>query len=60
MAMCRLALRILVLSCAHIRPCGCMHMQLQDMTRDADPRLSFSTPEFKEAQRAFTDGFKVQ
>ncbi|EFJ52167.1 hypothetical protein VOLCADRAFT_87047 [Volvox carteri f. nagariensis] len=32
--------------------------KLQDMTKDADPRLSFSTPEFKEAQRAFTDGFK--
>eukprot|EP00198_Chlamydomonas_reinhardtii_P013941 XP_001703278.1 predicted protein [Chlamydomonas reinhardtii] len=32
--------------------------KLQESTRDQDPRLSFSTPEFKEAQRAFTDGFK--
>ncbi|PNH09510.1 hypothetical protein TSOC_003847 [Tetrabaena socialis] len=32
--------------------------KLQDKSKDADPRLSFSTPEFKEAQRAFTDGFK--
>jgi hypothetical protein len=32
--------------------------QLEDMRKNEDPRLSFSTPEFKEAQRAFTDGFK--
>ena len=30
------------------------------MRKNEDPRLSFSTPEFKEAQRVFTDGFKVQ
>ncbi len=30
----------------------------QDMRKNEDPRLSFSTPEFKEAQRTFTDGFK--
>lgn len=29
------------------------------MRKHEDPRLSFSTPEFKEAQRTFTDGFKV-
>jgi hypothetical protein len=33
--------------------------KLEAAARDEDPRLSFSTPEFKEAQRAFTDGFKV-
>lgn len=33
--------------------------KLQDMRKNEDPRLSFSTPEFKEAQRIFTDGFKV-
>ena len=34
--------------------------QLEALRRDEDPRLSFSTPEFKEAQRIFTDGFKVR
>ena len=34
--------------------------QLEALRRDEDPRLSFSTPEFKEAQRVFTDGFKVR
>lgn len=29
------------------------------MRKNEDPRLSFSTPEFKEAQRIFTDAFKV-
>jgi len=33
--------------------------KLDAAARDEDPRLSFSTPEFKEAQRTFTDGFKV-
>merc|ERR1712176_577238 len=28
------------------------------MRKNEDPRLSFSTPEFKEAQRVFSDGFK--
>lgn len=37
-------------------PCA----QLEDMRKNEDPRLSFSTPEFKEAQRIFTDGFKVR
>ncbi|KAL6780997.1 hypothetical protein ACKKBG_A09345 [Auxenochlorella protothecoides x Auxenochlorella symbiontica] len=32
--------------------------KLEDMRKNEDPRLSFSTPEFKEAQRIFTDGFK--
>ena len=32
--------------------------QLQEQRRTEDPRLSFSTPEFKEAQRIFTDGFR--
>ena len=32
--------------------------KLEDMRKNEDPRLSFSTPEFKEAQRTFTDGFK--
>ena len=35
-------------------------LQLEDMRKNEDPRLSFSTPEFKEAQRVFTDGFKVR
>jgi len=35
------------------------HLQLEEMRKNEDPRLSFSTPEFKEAQRIFTDGFKV-
>ena len=34
--------------------------QLQDIRKNEDPRLSFSTPEFKEAQRVFTDSFKVR
>ena len=34
-------------------------LQLEEMRKNEDPRLSFSTPEFKEAQRIFTDGFKV-
>lgn len=29
------------------------------MRKNEDPRLSFSTPEFKEAQRMFTDNLKV-
>lgn len=33
--------------------------QLEEMRKNEDPRLSFSTPEFKEAQRIFTDNFKV-
>ena len=35
-------------------------VQLQDMRKNEDPRLSFSTPEFKEAQRVFTDNFKAR
>jgi hypothetical protein len=35
-------------------------LQLEEMRKNEDPRLSFSTPEFKEAQRMFTDGFKVR
>lgn len=34
-------------------------VQLEEMRKNEDPRLSFSTPEFKEAQRIFTEGFKV-
>jgi hypothetical protein len=30
------------------------------MRKNEDPRLSFSTPEFKEAQRIFTDAFKAR
>lgn len=30
------------------------------MRKNEDPRLSFSTPEFKEAQRIFTGGLKVK
>ena len=33
--------------------------QLEEMRKNEDPRLSFSTPEFKEAQRSFTEGFKA-
>ncbi len=33
--------------------------KLQEARRTEDPRLSFSTPEFKEAQRTFTEGFKA-
>ena len=36
-----------------------MRLQLEEMRKNEDPRLSFSTPEFKEAQRMFTDGLKV-
>jgi hypothetical protein len=32
--------------------------KLEDMRKNEDPRLSFSTPEFREAQRIFTDRFK--
>eukprot|EP00877_Chromochloris_zofingiensis_P011522 jgi/Chrzof1/6623/Cz19g03040.t1 len=32
--------------------------KLQDIKKNEDPRLSFSTPEFKEAQRTFTDNLK--
>eukprot|EP00878_Enallax_costatus_P017447 GHUV01018327.1.p1 GENE.GHUV01018327.1~~GHUV01018327.1.p1 ORF type:complete len:108 (+),score=38.66 GHUV01018327.1:457-780(+) len=32
--------------------------KLQDLKRNEDPRLSFCTPEFKEAQRTFTEAFK--
>ena len=32
--------------------------QLEDLRKHEDPRLSFSTPEFREAQRIFTDNFK--
>eukprot|EP00890_Picochlorum_soloecismus_P006127 jgi/Picsp_1/6515/NSC_03859-R1_protein len=32
--------------------------KLEDMRKNEDPRLSFSTPEFKEAQRTFTEAFK--
>jgi hypothetical protein len=35
-------------------------LQLQDIKKNEDPRLSFCTPEFKEAQRTFTDAFKVR
>ena len=34
-------------------------LQLEEMRKNEDPRLSFSTPEFKEAQRMFGDGLKV-
>jgi hypothetical protein len=34
-------------------------LQLQDLKKNEDPRLSFCTPEFKDAQRTFTDAFKV-
>lgn len=36
-----------------------LHVQLEQMRKNEDPRLSFSTPEFKEAQRIFTDNFKA-
>lgn len=35
-------------------------LQLQDLKKNEDPRLSFCTPEFKDAQRTFTDAFKVR
>jgi hypothetical protein len=35
-------------------------LQLEEMRKNEDPRLSFSTPEFREAQRQFTDAFKVR
>lgn len=40
------------------RFCQC-RLQLEEMRKNEDPRLSFSTPEFKEAQRIFTGGLKV-
>lgn len=33
--------------------------KLEDMRKHEDPRLSFSTPEFKEAQKLFTNSFKT-
>ena len=33
--------------------------RLADMRKFEDPRLSFSTPEFRESQRIFTENFKV-
>eukprot|EP00873_Tetraselmis_striata_P046616 jgi/Tetstr1/466880/TSEL_011335.t1 len=32
--------------------------KLSELRKNEDPRLSFSTPEFKKAQRTFTDNFK--
>eukprot|EP00240_Pyramimonas_obovata_P011745 CAMPEP_0118952246 /NCGR_PEP_ID=MMETSP1169-20130426/54524_1 /TAXON_ID=36882 /ORGANISM="Pyramimonas obovata, Strain CCMP722" /LENGTH=125 /DNA_ID=CAMNT_0006899449 /DNA_START=36 /DNA_END=410 /DNA_ORIENTATION=+ len=32
--------------------------KLEDMRKHEDPRLSFSTPEFRESQRIFTENFK--
>eukprot|EP00218_Dolichomastix_sp_CCMP3274_P016770 CAMPEP_0170133166 /NCGR_PEP_ID=MMETSP0033_2-20121228/1111_1 /TAXON_ID=195969 /ORGANISM="Dolichomastix tenuilepis, Strain CCMP3274" /LENGTH=123 /DNA_ID=CAMNT_0010368627 /DNA_START=15 /DNA_END=386 /DNA_ORIENTATION=- len=32
--------------------------RLSDQRKNEDPRLSFSTPEFREAQRIFTENFK--
>jgi len=32
--------------------------KLEELRKHEDPRLSFSTPEFREAQRVFTDNFK--
>ena len=34
-------------------------VQLEEIRNNEDPRLSFATPEFKEAQRTFTERFKV-
>lgn len=42
----------------HMLTLGSFPLQLEDMRKNEDPRLSFSTPEFKEAQRTFTDAFK--
>ena len=36
-----------------------VQMQLEEMRKNEDPRLSFSTPDFKEAQQMFSDSFKV-
>jgi hypothetical protein len=33
--------------------------RLADMRKFEDPRLSFSTPEFRESQRIFTENFKA-
>merc|ERR1711994_34737 len=32
--------------------------RLSDLRKHEDPRLSFATPEFRESQRLFTEGFK--
>lgn len=32
--------------------------KLTDLRKNEDPRLSFSTPEFRESQRLFTEAFK--
>ncbi|CAK0733791.1 hypothetical protein CVIRNUC_000333 [Coccomyxa viridis] len=32
--------------------------KLEELRKNEDPRLSFATPEFKEAQRMFTERFK--
>lgn len=33
-------------------------VQLKKMQENEDPRLSFATPEFREAQRVFTENYK--
>mmetsp|Transcript_35754 Transcript_35754/g.43160 ORF Transcript_35754/g.43160 Transcript_35754/m.43160 type:complete len:124 (+) Transcript_35754:128-499(+) len=32
--------------------------KLSELRQNEDPRLSFATPEFRESQRLFTEGFK--
>lgn len=44
---------------AHVLLLALALLQLQEIKKNEDPRLSFCTPEFKEAQRTFTDAFKV-
>jgi hypothetical protein len=53
---------VLKLGCMpmQLQPCGVICLQLQEIKKNEDPRLSFCTPEFKEAQRTFTDAFKVR
>ena len=41
------------------RLCWRTLLQLEEMRKNEDPRLSFATPEFKDAQRTFTENFKV-
>ena len=41
-----------------LRAISVFSQQLEDLRKHEDPRLSFSTPEFREAQRIFTDNFK--
>ena len=53
-----LLLFLLLTTAFDLRAISVFSQQLEDLRKHEDPRLSFSTPEFREAQRIFTDNFK--